>query len=93
MRRKSHTNPPSLRWEHFPREAGLGVSGFGATPAQAFRQAALALVGAVTDPALTSEGTMEISREASELDLPLVDWLRSFMKCADGYRGDFCFVA
>jgi len=37
-----------MRWEHFPHEADIGVRGFGATPAEAFEQAALALTAAVT---------------------------------------------
>ena len=42
---------PSVRscaaWEHFPHDADVGVRGFGATPAEAFAQAALALTAVV----------------------------------------------
>ena len=35
-------------WEHFPHEADIGIRGFGATPAEAFEQAALAMSAAAT---------------------------------------------
>jgi len=35
-------------WEHFSHDADVGVRGFGATPAQAFEQAALAMSAIVT---------------------------------------------
>jgi SHS2 domain-containing protein len=36
-------------WEHFPHGADVGVRGWGATPAEAFEQAAYALM-AVVEP-------------------------------------------
>ena len=39
------------RWEHYPHEADIGVRGFGASLGEAFAQAALAMTGAVADPA------------------------------------------
>jgi SHS2 domain-containing protein len=36
-------------WEHFPHEADIGVRGFGASKAQAFEQAALAMTAVMTD--------------------------------------------
>ena len=38
------------RWEHFAHGADIGVRGIGATKADAFEQAALALTAVVTDP-------------------------------------------
>jgi len=68
------------RWEHFPHQADLGVRGFGATPAQAFEQTALALVAAMTDPALVARReTVVVEREAPGLDLLLVDWLNALV--------------
>ncbi len=52
--------PP--RWEHFEHEADVGVRGFGATAAQAFEQAALALTAVITDPSSLA------AREQAELD-------------------------
>jgi RNA-splicing ligase RtcB len=37
------------RWEHFPHEADTGVRGIGASPAEAFEQAAIALTAVITD--------------------------------------------
>ncbi len=76
----SPTPSPRKGWEHFPHEADLGVRGFGATPAQAFEQAALALVAAITDPALVQPlEIVEIEREAPSLDLLFLDWLNALI--------------
>jgi SHS2 domain-containing protein len=39
------------RWEHYDNDKALGVRGFGATKAEAFEQAALAMTAALADPA------------------------------------------
>src|SRR5512139_3851745 len=39
------------RWEHFEHGADIGVRGFGASVAEAFEQAALALTAVIADPA------------------------------------------
>jgi len=41
--------PVTPRWEHFPHDADVGVRGVGATLAQAYEQAALALTAAIAD--------------------------------------------
>jgi len=41
----------TMTWEHFDHGADIGVRGYGANPAEAFVQAALALTAVVTDPA------------------------------------------
>ena len=38
-------------WEHYEHGADIGVRGFGATKAEAFEQAALAMTAVVADPA------------------------------------------
>jgi SHS2 domain-containing protein len=63
------------RWEHFPHDADVGVRGFGATPAQAFAQAALALTAVVTTAPVEPRSPVEITCEASDLELLFVDWL------------------
>jgi 3'-phosphoadenosine 5'-phosphosulfate (PAPS) 3'-phosphatase/SHS2 domain-containing protein len=64
------------RWEHFPHEADIGVIGAGATKAEAFRQAALALTAIVTDPArVRPQEAVAIACEASSDELLLVEWL------------------
>jgi SHS2 domain-containing protein len=80
MRDETPPTTAFLHWEHFPHAADLGIRGFGATPAQAFEQAALALVGAITDPARVRPlETVDIQREAPDLELLLVDWLNALV--------------
>ena len=68
------------RWEHFPHDADLGVRGFGATPAEAFVQAARALCAAIVDLAtVRCDEAIVIEREAPSLDLLLVDWLNALV--------------
>lgn len=65
-----------MRWEHFVHGADIGVRGLGGTPAEAFEQAALALTGVITDPALVGDAVhVEVRCEAPDLELLLVDWL------------------
>ncbi|GAB6067367.1 archease [Methylothermus subterraneus] len=66
-------------WEHFEHMADIGVRGFGATPAEAFAQAALALTAVVTDPqrvAPLERVDIEIAREG-DLETLLVDFLNA----------------
>lgn len=66
----------NAHWEHFAHEADIGVRGYGADLAQALEQAALALTAVVTDPALVAaREAVEISVEAPDIELLLVDWL------------------
>lgn len=68
------------RWEHFPHQADIGVRGLGATPEQAFEQAALALTAVITDTAtVASEEMIRLSCEAPDAELLLVDWLNSLI--------------
>ena len=66
----------TARWEHFPHQADIGVRGLGATLAEAFEQAALALTAVIADPAEVALGEIiELSCEAPDAELLLVDWL------------------
>lgn len=65
------------RWEHFPHDADAGVRGFGATPEQAFEQAALALTAIVTDSRVEPLTPIEVRCEAPDLEFLFVDWLNS----------------
>jgi SHS2 domain-containing protein len=68
--------PPS--WEHFPHSADMGVRGFGATPAEAFASAAVALTAIICDPAAVGPTTcVAIRCEAPDLELLLIDWLNA----------------
>jgi tRNA nucleotidyltransferase (CCA-adding enzyme) len=64
-------------WRHFPHDADIGVEGWGATPDEAFEQAALALTHAVTDEEIKARQSVEVSCHASDLELLLVEWLNA----------------
>jgi tRNA nucleotidyltransferase (CCA-adding enzyme) len=66
------------RWEHFDHGADIGVRGWGATKAQAFEQAALALTAVVTDPSrVVPRQTVPIFCEAGNDELLLAAWLNA----------------
>ena len=68
------------RWEHFAHEADIGVRGIGTSKEEAFEQAAVALTAAIVDPAeLTAEQAVEITCEAPDDELLLVDWLNALV--------------
>ena len=70
----------AMAWEHFPHGADIGVRGIGATRAEAFEQAALALTAVVTDPAqVVAETVVEIRCEAPDDELLLADWLNALI--------------
>ena len=66
-------------WEHFPHDADVGVRGFGATPAQAFEQAALALTAVVTRAQIEPLNPVEVRCKAPDLELLFVDWLNAII--------------
>lgn len=68
------------RWEHFRHEADMGVRGFGATPAEAFRQAALALTAVVTEPERVEPAVpVRIECENRDVEYLLADWLNALV--------------
>jgi tRNA nucleotidyltransferase (CCA-adding enzyme) len=64
-------------WEHFPHDADVGVRGWGATPAQAFEQAAHALTAVITDAEVGPQVPVEVRCEAPDLELLFVEWLNA----------------
>lgn len=69
-----------MPWEHFPHGADIGVRGIGATPSEAFEQAALALTGVITDPAgVAAQTVVEIRCEAPDDELLFADWLNALI--------------
>jgi SHS2 domain-containing protein len=64
------------RWEHFEDGAAIGVRGIGDSKAEAFAQAALALIAALADPALV-RGTepVELRCTAADDEQLLAQWL------------------
>ncbi|WP_295544270.1 archease [uncultured Thiohalocapsa sp.] len=77
----SPDRPPSVPgWRHFEHRADIGVEGVGASPAEAFSQAALALTAIVCDPAAVQPRTaLDIACEAPDLELLLADWLNALI--------------
>ena len=68
------------RWEHFAHDADIGVRGIGNTKEQAFEQAALAMTAVITDPAaLHAHDSIEVTCEAPDDELLLVDWLNALV--------------
>jgi SHS2 domain-containing protein len=70
----------SGHWEHFPHGADVGVRGFGATKAEAFAQAALALTAVVADLAtIEPREAVAVQCEAPDDELLLAEWLNSLV--------------
>jgi protein archease len=70
----------STRWEHFAHEADMGIRGIGASKEEAFEQAAVALTAVIIDPQeLTAEEVVEVTCEAPDDELLLVDWLNALV--------------
>lgn len=70
---------PEARWEHFPHDADVGIRGVGATPAQAFEQAGLALTAVVTDAEVRGLTRIDIACDAPDLDTLFYDWLNAII--------------
>jgi len=67
-------------WEHFPHQADIGIRGLGQTKEQAFQQAAVALTAVITDPnKVKPEKKVQITGQAPDDELLLVDWLNSLL--------------
>jgi len=66
-------------WDHFPHDADVGLRGFGATPAQAFEQAAHALTAVVTHAEVAPGVAVEVRCEAPDLELLFVEWLNAII--------------
>ncbi len=74
---KSASAAHEARWEHFPHDADVGVRGFGATAAEAFEQAALALTAVVTQSEIRALTRVEVGCEAPDVELLFVEWLNA----------------
>ena len=58
------------KWEHFPHGADIGVRGRGASPAEAFANAALAMTAVIAEPsAIRPETAVDIRCEAPDEEL------------------------
>jgi SHS2 domain-containing protein len=76
----SNAREAVAHWEHYPHEADMGVRGFGATKAEAFEQAALAMTAVISDPAAVEpRDRVTIECEATDEELLLTEWLNSLV--------------
>jgi SHS2 domain-containing protein len=67
-------------WEHFPHGADIGVRGVGATKAEAFEQAALAMIAVITDlAAVEQRESVDIACEEADDELLLAEWLNNLI--------------
>lgn len=68
------------RWEHFEHGADVGVRGLGATKAEAFEQAALALTAVLCEPAeVRPLERVEFACDAPDDELLLAEWLNALV--------------
>lgn len=73
-------NTPGPHWEHFEHKADIGIRGVGASAAQAFEQAAIAMTAIVTEPRrVEARDAVELHCEEDDLELLLVDWLNAIV--------------
>jgi SHS2 domain-containing protein len=64
------------RWEHYPHQADVGVRGIGATKAEAFEQASLALTAVIAElETIEPSEPFEITCKADDDEMLLVEWL------------------
>ena len=67
-------------WKHFHHEADVGIRGTGATPAEAFIQAGLALTAVITDPEqVRCRDSITLRCQDDQLELLFVDWLNALV--------------
>jgi tRNA nucleotidyltransferase (CCA-adding enzyme) len=71
---------PSPAWEHFNHIADIGVRGSGRTLAEAFEQAALAMMAVVVEPdAVAGSEMIEFNVSAPDEELLLTEWLNALI--------------
>jgi SHS2 domain-containing protein len=71
---------PTSYWEHFPHGADVGIRGVGRSLADAFSQAALALMSAVCDlEAVQPRVVSEVTCRAPTAELLFVDWINAIV--------------
>lgn len=69
-----------MKWETFPHEADVGVRGIGATVAEAFAAAALAMTAVITVPErVAAREAVPLEVSAPDVELLLFDWLNALI--------------
>jgi len=78
-------------WEHFHHQADIGVRGVGRSMAEAFEQAALALMGVMCQPdKVEAKQEIQINCEAPDPELLFIDWLSAIIYEVATRRMLFC---
>ncbi len=66
-------------WEHFQHQADIGVRGIGNSLAEAFEQAAQALMAVITAAPITAAKEFSVTCAAADPELLLADWLNQLI--------------
>jgi tRNA nucleotidyltransferase (CCA-adding enzyme) len=70
----------TMPWEHFSHEADMGIRGRGASKAEAFEQAALALTSVITDlDRVEPRRSITVQREDPDDELLFADWINALV--------------
>jgi SHS2 domain-containing protein len=78
MRESQAPSTHAARWELYSHGADVGIRGFGVLPDEAFEGIALALTGAVCDPAAVFPNhRVDIHCDAVDIEELLYEWLNS----------------
>ncbi|MDH3580289.1 MAG: archease [Hyphomicrobiales bacterium] len=77
----SSTKPQDMAvgWELLPHDADVRVHGWGPTVEAAFEQAALALTATVTNAKVAGKTAVNVTCEATDVELLLVEWLNAII--------------
>lgn len=77
----------AARWEHFEHGSDVGIRGRGRSPAEAFEQAALAMMGVITDPGtIRSASKSVVECSAPDMEQLFITWLNALI-CEMSIRG------
>ncbi len=71
--------PKKKHWEHFAHGADIGVRGFGHSKEEAFEQIAMAMMHVITNANIEPKDAIEVSCEAPDDEMLLVDWLNGLV--------------
>lgn len=70
----------SGHWEHYEHQADIGIRGFGGTMAEAFEQAALAMMAVMVEPGRVKPSEwVDIRCMDADPEILLADWLNAVL--------------
>ena len=71
---------PNIMWEHFHHQADIGIRGMGETAADAFEQAALALMAVICQPGnVVCKERVQINCQGDDLELLFIDFINAII--------------